>query len=233
MQHVCKDAEIKLDSVYSLTRLLMWKPSAMCVSSFLSLDVLTGCHVHRLNFTSLFQSGEDFGCNIYLRDQLDTGCLDIVKQLKYLFYRFCFFTNKWTSSYVSYRKKTCLIFFPWISLFHLWSLKVKWSNFMVFEATAGQWIPCFQKEKKKKEKELLLEIHLILGTGRRINQSRGEALRGNQKICSRKIVVAVDGAIELFLLVVTKFWVHSIVCDIGSQRLLYWSDKPKVGCPLY
>lgn len=126
-------------------------------------------------------------------------------------------------------------FFPWISLFHLWSLKVKWSNCMVFEATAGLLDSgyLFFKMKKGKKRKLLLEIHLILGTGRRINQSRGEALRGNQKICSRKIVVAVDGAIELFLLVVTKFWVHSTVCDIESQRLMYWSDKPKVGCPLY
>lgn len=136
-------------------------------------------------------------------------------------------------SYVSYREKNVPYFFSldkFISLMESQGEMVKLHGIRSY-----CWIvdTFFFKKKKGKKRKLLLEIHLILGTGRRINQSKGEALRGNQKICSRKIVVALDGAMELFLLVVTKFWVHSTVYDIGSQRLLYWSDKPKVSCPLH
>jgi hypothetical protein len=43
---------------------------------------------------------------------------------------------------------------------------MKWSSCMEFEAPAGYLF--------KKKTKLLLEIHLILRTGRRINQSPGE-----------------------------------------------------------
>jgi hypothetical protein len=102
---------------------------------------------------------------------------------------------------------------------------VKWSSCMEFEAPAGY---LFFKKKRNccwtvawKPKDLFMR------TGRRINQSPGEGLRGNQKICSCEINVEVDGGMELLLLRNQTLGPLSLTLE---ARLLYWSDEPNVGC---